>query len=117
MAIERRTITRYGDKGALMFSREKVGERVIVISDTDLDSFKKMIISSALLDEVSRQQLFEMQRQLNDFSARLAFVERFLTSSPCLNKKSNDNQTEPESDEQPLQRQENHSEGLSFPKE
>lgn len=115
MAIERRTVTKYGDQGGLMFPREKVGQKVIVISDNDLDSFKKMIISSALLDEVSRQQLFEMQRQLNDFSARLAFVERFLTSSPYLNKKSNDNQTEPESYGQQLQRQENHNEGPLFP--
>ena len=113
MAIERRKITHYSGIGHITFPRAKADQEVIVVYNDDLDNFKNMITNAALLDEVNRQRLSDMQRQLNDFSARLAFLERVLTS--IVDKKNNDSHKEPVCDAQPSQPSEIHNEDFVAP--
>ena len=97
MAIIRKKATKIANAAHVILPKARLGQDVVVIFEDELENFKDIITHSHLLNKVQDEKINEIRRGLDDLKARVAFMERFLTSLSDFGKKSNETRTEPQS--------------------
>ena len=78
--IIRKTIKKFSSGAHVIMPRSKVGKEAVIIFEDDLDQFKSIVRNAYLYDSIKDQKISELKKEVEDLKARVAFVERFLTS-------------------------------------